>query len=59
MLARCNLNLYFYIFFMDHVQKKIININKKRNKTLDNFLSTHTLINHDKTFFMENSNPKM
>jgi hypothetical protein len=37
MLAPCGLNLYFYIVFMDHVQKKILNINNKTNKNLDDF----------------------
>jgi hypothetical protein len=44
---------------MDHVLKKIININNKTKKNLDKFLSTCIAMkHHNKTFFMENLNPK-
>jgi hypothetical protein len=59
MLAPCDLNLYFYIVFHGPYAKKIININDKIDKNLDDFLSTHTSIkHHNKTLFMENLNPK-
>jgi hypothetical protein len=59
MLAPSGLNLHFYIFFMDHVQKQIININNKTKEIWTFFCFTHTPIkHHNKTPFMENSNPK-
>jgi hypothetical protein len=58
-LAPCGLNLQFYIFFMDHVQKRIININTNTKQIWTIVLSTHTPIkHHNNTPFMENSNPK-
>jgi hypothetical protein len=43
MLALYDLNLYLYIFFMDHGQKVIININMKTKKNLDDFfIHTYT-----------------
>jgi hypothetical protein len=59
MLAPCGLNLYFYIFFMDHVVKKIININNRTKENLDNFLiHMYTIKHHNKTPFMKNLNSK-
>ncbi len=44
---------------MNHVHKKIININNKTQKNWTIFLSTRTPIkHHNKTPFMENLNPK-
>jgi len=43
MLAPRGLNLYIYIFFMDHVEKKIININNKAKNYLDDvFIHMYT-----------------
>ncbi len=59
MLAPCGLKLHFYIFFMDHVQKKNHKYQSQDQKQIWTiFLSTHTPIKHcSKTPFMENLKP--